>query len=73
MDFKEIQKLIKLAKKSGLINIKVGDVELNFTPEAVKPKLSASSSSDEIKTEKHDEMAAILWSVQDIDPQARTQ
>lgn len=72
MDLKEIQKLIKLAKKSGLIHVKVGDLELQFTPEAIKPKIKLSSD-DNIKTEKHDEMAAILWSVQDIDPLSKAQ
>lgn len=72
MDLKEIQKLIKLAKKSGLIHVKVGDLELQFTPEAIKPKVKLSSD-DNIKTDKHDEMAAILWSVQDIDPLSKAQ
>lgn len=72
MDLKEIQKLVKLAKKSGLIHIKVGDIELEFTKEAVgqRPK---KIQQEEIKEKKEDELKTLFWSVPNLDPLAEAQ
>jgi len=66
MNIKEIQKLIKIAKKSGLIHIKVGDIELDFTKEAIKKEII--QSKEELKNDPNDEMKNLFWSVQNVDP-----
>lgn len=74
MDLKDLQKLIQLCRKSGVLSIKMEGVELTLSedaPAAAKPrgkaavKAKATASPDHDKTELEGEMspeALLFWS-----------
>lgn len=70
MDLKELKELIKLCKKSGLLKVKVDNVELEFAEHAVTPTTRRSKKSDSKETTVtgiYSEEDALFWSVPGVE------
>jgi len=64
MDFKEFQRLVKFAKKSGIVKLKLKDVEFEFSLQALdKPSKISGNQLETITTPQFTEMDALMWSV----------
>lgn len=65
MLIKDVEKLIKLAKKQGLTKLKVGDVEFEFDPGHIpSPRGRPKKDSKEEMIPQYSEEDTLLWSVQ---------
>lgn len=51
MTFKELQRIVKFAKKSGIVKLKLDGVELEFTHEALmtRPRKATFDTQNELK------------------------
>lgn len=67
MDLRELQKMIKLAKKAGLSSLKVDGIELVFSPESLRSDIKGDIDNTSTP-DKEDPMKVLMWSVQDVDP-----
>lgn len=68
MDFKEFQRLVKFAKKSGIVKLKLDNVEFEFSLQALdKHPKNSGAELETIKTPQFTEMDALMWSVAGVD------
>ena len=72
MNFKELQKIVKFARKQGIIRLKMADCELELSQSAISPtKITRTIKTDnkdvESKSQYSDEQI-LFWSTQPIDP-----
>lgn len=68
MTFKELQRIVKFAKKSGIVKLKVDGVELEFTHEALvtrsrKPSKEAAFDP----TAQYTDEQMLFWSTANAD------
>lgn len=68
MTFKELQKVVRFAKKSGILKLKMGSTEIEFTHDAllqIPKKLGEVKAVPADSTETYTDEQMLFWSTQD--------
>lgn len=65
MTAKELKKIIALCKSEGLVKLKTKDVDLEFAPQFLKPKVIDDYKDIETEDKKYSDSDYLFWSVSD--------
>lgn len=63
-NLKEIEKIIKLARKHGVLELKVGEIELKLSDHPPKKMHKYAKDKDEAETSQPTDEEMLFWSTQ---------
>lgn len=64
MTLKEFEQLVKLAKKAGILKLKMDGVEIEFDPESLHKKPRNKSTPEVPQSSPYTDEQTLMWSTQ---------